>query len=67
MIKKPYVVIILVARSIPPRKRVVQEKQNTPNFPKNEHFLPPDTHTYVCVSGGKKPSFFGKFGVLCFS
>ena len=27
-----------------------------PNFPKNEHFLPP----YV------KCSFFGKFGVLCF-
>ena len=23
-------------------------------------------HTYVCVSGGKKFSFFGKFGVLCF-
>ena len=22
--------------------------------------------TYVCVSGGKKCSFFGKFGVLCF-
>ena len=37
-----------------------------PNFPKNEYFLPPDTHTYVCVSGGKKYSFFGKFGVLCF-
>ena len=23
-------------------------------------------HTYVCVSGGKKCLFFGKFGVLCF-
>ena len=23
-------------------------------------------HTYVCVSGGKKLSFFGKSGVLCF-
>ena len=33
---------------------------------KPEHFLPPDTHTYVCVSGGKKCSFFEKFGVLCF-
>ena len=22
---------------------------------------PPDTHTYVCVSGDKKFSFFGKF------
>ena len=26
----------------------------------------PDTHTYVCVSGGKKCSFFGKFDMLCF-
>ena len=25
--------------------------------------IPPDT--YVCVSGGKKCSFFVKFGVLC--
>ena len=24
------------------------------NFPKNEHFLPPDKHMYVCVSGDKK-------------
>ena len=39
---------------------------STPNFPKNEHFLPSDTHTYVCVSRGKKYSFFGKFGGLCF-
>ena len=22
-------------------------------FPKSLHFLPPDTYTYVCVSGGK--------------
>ena len=47
-------------------KTGVSRKQSTPNFPKNEHFLPPDTHTYVCVSGGKKCSFFGKFGMLCF-
>ena len=43
------------------------KKQCTTNFPKNEHFLPPDTHTYMCVSAGggrgKKCSFFGKFGV----
>ena len=39
--------------------------QSTPNFPKNKRSLPPDTHTYVCVSGGKKRSFLGKFGVLC--
>ena len=44
----------------------VSRKQSTPNFPKNEHFLPPDTHTYVCVTGAKKCLFFGKFGVLCF-
>ena len=31
-------------------------------FCKNEYFLAPE----MCVSGGKKCSFFGKFGVLCF-
>ena len=45
-------------------KTEVTKIQSTPNFPKNERFLPPDTHTYVCVSGGKKRSFFGKFDVL---
>ena len=45
-------------------KTGVSRKQSTPNFPKNEHFLPPDTHTYVCVSGGKKCLFLEKFGVL---
>ena len=43
---------------------VVTRKQSTPNFPKNEHFLPPDTHT--CVSGGKKCLVFGKFAILSF-
>ena len=33
----------------------------TQNFPKNQHFLSPDKRTYVCVSGGKKCWFFGKF------
>ena len=42
------------------------KKTTTPNFPKNEHFLPPDTPTYVRVPGGKKCLFFGKFGVVCF-
>ena len=46
-------------------KRMSQEN-STPNFPKNEHDLPRDGHTYVCVSGGKKYSIFGKFGLLCF-
>ena len=47
-------------------KTSVSRKQCTPNFPKNEHFFPPDTQTYVSVSWGKKRSFFQKFGVLCF-
>ena len=38
----------------------VLRKQRTPNFPQNEQFLPRDTHTYVCVSGGKKCLFFWK-------
>ena len=46
-------------------KTGASRKQSTPNFPKNEH-LPPDTYTYVCVPGGKKCLFYGKFGVLCF-
>ena len=41
-------------------------KTKQPNFPKNEHFLPPDTHTLVCLSEGKKCSFSRKFGVFCF-
>ena len=40
--------------------------QRTPNFLENKYFSPPDTHTYVCVSGGKNCSFFGKFGMLYF-
>ena len=42
----------------PISKRVLQEKSK-PNFLKNEHFLLPDKHTYVCLSGGKKCFFFG--------
>ena len=41
-------------------KTGVSKKRSTPNFPQNEHFLSPDTHTYV--SGGKKCSL----GVLRF-
>ena len=32
-------------------------KQSSPNFPTNEHFLPPDTHTYVFRFGF---SYLGK-------
>ena len=35
-------------------------------MPKNEHFLPSDMYTYVCVSGCKKWSLLSKVGVLCF-
>ena len=38
----------------------------TSNFPKKKYFLPPDMYTYICVSGGKKCSFFGKFVLFCF-
>ena len=41
------------------------KKTKHAKFPKNKHFSPPDTHTYVSVSGNKKCSFFRKFGVLC--
>ena len=48
-------------------KTEITRKQSKLNFPpKIEHFLLLDTHTYVCVSGGKKCSFFRKFHVLCF-
>ena len=42
------------------------KEKSTPNFWKNKHFLPRQTHTYVCLSGGKKCSFFGKICVLLF-
>ena len=42
------------------------KKTKHAKFSEKRTFLPPDTHTYVCVSGGKKYSFFGKFGELCF-
>lgn len=43
---------------------VAIRKRSTANFPKNEHFLTPDTHMYVLRR--KKCSSFGKFGLLCF-
>ena len=48
-------------------KTGVSRKQSTPNFPKNEHFLPPDTHMYVWVSGSKKCWFFLKIWRALFS
>ena len=36
------------------------------NFPKNEHFLHPDMHTFVCLLGGKKCSFFENWTYFVF-
>ena len=41
---------------------VIQLLVRTEIFSQN-YVLPPDTHTYVCVAGGKKCLFFGKFCV----
>ena len=43
-------------------KTGVSRKQSTPNFPKNEHFLPPDTHgvRYVRFSENLACFFFLK-------
>ena len=48
-------------------KRVFQENKARQIFRKNEHFLHPDTRTYVGVSGGKKFSFFRKIWRALFS
>ena len=53
-------------------KMGVSKQQSTPNFQKQTSLtlwyanVPPETNTYVCVSEGKKCSFIGKFGMLCF-
>ena len=46
-------------------KRVLQENKASQIFRKTNTY-PPGTHTCFCVSGGKKCSFLGKFGVLYF-
>ena len=38
-------------------KWVLQEKQSTSNFPKNQHFLSPDTHTNECFKKTKHAKF----------
>ena len=47
-------------------KRRYQETKTHQIFRKTNIFCPLETLTKVCVSGGKKCSFFEKFGVLCF-
>ena len=64
-----YVIICFISSVIRQKanfKTGVSRKQSTPKLPKNKHFLPPDTHTYVCVLGSKKGLLFGNFNVLCF-
>ena len=39
------------------------KRQSTPNFPKNEHFLPPDTHT--CAYQGVRNVRFSE-NLACF-
>ena len=46
-------------------KRVFQENKGRQIFQRT-NISYPMIHTYVCVSGGKKCSFFGKFGELWF-
>ena len=38
-------------------KTGVSRKPSSPNFPKNEHSLPPDTHPKMCVSGVRNVRF----------
>ena len=38
-------------------KTEITRKQSSPNFPKNDHFLPPDMHTCMCVSGVRNIRF----------
>ena len=45
----------------------ISRKQSTSNFPKNEQFLPLDTHMYLCVSGGKKMFVFRRIRRALFS
>ena len=59
-------VISSVIRQKGESQDIGNKKQSAPNFPKNENFLPPDTHTYMCVWGGKNCSFSWKIGELCF-
>ena len=43
--------LLLVFRNPSNLKTEIRTKPSTPNFPKNEHFLPSDMHAYVCVLG----------------
>ena len=43
-----------------------QKKTKHAKISGKQYILPPDTHTYVCVSAEEKCSFFGIFGGVLF-
>ena len=47
-------------------KWIFQENKACQILQKTSISYPPDTHIYLCRSGGKNYSFFGKLGVLFF-
>ena len=47
-------------------KRVLEENKARQIFPKQTFFTPWYVHVRMRTRGGKKCSFFGKLGVLCF-
>ena len=51
-------------RQIGKSQKGCYKKTKHGNFSPKKIFLPPDMYEYI--SGGKKCSFFGKFGGLCF-
>ena len=44
----------------------VSRKQSRSNFLKNEHFLPPDRHMYLYISGVRNVSFLENFTCFVF-
>ena len=55
-----------ISRNEVNKKKKKKKKQSAQKFLKNRIFLTPEYAHVVRVSGGKKCSFFWKFGVLCF-
>ena len=49
-------ILSIIRRKKANLKIEVTRKQSTPNFPKNEHFLLPDMHTYVALKDLRKAS-----------
>ena len=58
------VITSVIRQKVANLKAGFTRKQSTPNFPKNEHFLPPDTNSYVCVSWVRNVRF--SENLVCF-